>query len=203
MYCHIFKKKIVIISFSLVFLCGKSFSQTDAQSLTWNYTHQTLKADAIHLFDVGLGVLTSPTRIEANDFLYLGGVGAITSTLFLIYKEMKKTVLRNRTSFNDKLFGLDEFIDGRTARYASIGVYLTGFFVMEENLRRTGLYAFETLLIAKSTTSILKYLFGRSRPYASKDNMNFKIFRGKKNKYRSFPSGHTTSAFSFASVMAM
>jgi len=29
------------------------------------------------------------------------------------------------------------------------------------------------------------------------------LFRGKKGKYRSFPSGHTTGAFAFASVMAM
>ena len=120
LYSHIFKNKIFIIFLSFVFLCGKSYSQTDEQSLTWDYTQQIISADAIHVLDLGLGVLTSPTRIEANDFLYFGGVGAITSTLFLIDKEIKKTVLRNRTSFNDKLFRMDEIINGPTTRYASI-----------------------------------------------------------------------------------
>ncbi len=203
MYWCFLKNKGIIIAISFVLLCGKSFSQIEEQSLSWNYTQQVITADAMHVLDLGLGVLTSPTRIEANDFLYIGGAGAITSSLFLVDKGMKETLLRNRTSFNDKLFGIDEIINGPTTRYASIGIYLTGFLVMEENLRRTGLYALETLFIAKSTTNILKYLFGRSRPYASKDNMNFKIFRGSKGKHKSFPSGHTTSAFSFASVMAM
>ena len=66
-----------------------------------------------------------------------------------------------------------------------------------------GLNGIETIILSQSLTSILKYTFGRARPFLGDNNMDFKIFRGSKQKYRSFPSGHTTGAFAFASVMAM
>ena len=66
-----------------------------------------------------------------------------------------------------------------------------------------GLHAIETIIMAQSVTGFLKYSFGRARPYTGDDHLDFKVFRGNEERYRAFPSGHTTGAFAFASVMAM
>ena len=59
------------------------------------------------------------------------------------------------------------------------------------------------IFLATSVTGFLKYSFGRARPNIANDHLNFKAFRGAEEKYRAFPSGHTTGAFAFASVMAL
>jgi membrane-associated phospholipid phosphatase len=50
----------------------------------------------------------------------------------------------------------------------------------------------------------LKILTGRARPRISgNDASKFQLLRGLKNEeYRSFPSGHTTTAFAFAATVA-
>jgi len=56
---------------------------------------------------------------------------------------------------------------------AAAGLYLTGFIFKQEKIRLAGLYAAETIFLAGSITSFLKLSFGRRRPYAGKDHMNF------------------------------
>jgi membrane-associated phospholipid phosphatase len=84
------------------------------------------------------------------------------------------------------------------------GIYLVGRF---DNQRRTedlGLHTVESIVLADMVTGTLKFVAGRARPYASADNAaNFQFFRGlKSDDYRSFPSGHTTSAFAFAAAVS-
>lgn len=198
-----FTNTAILFITSSFLLLSELISQTTDQFSFWSYTLNTVSDDAHHAFNVGLGFLSYPTRIETNDMLYLTGAAGVTGTLFLLDQDIRKSALKNKSSFNDQLFKIDDYLNGPNVTYASVGIYLTGFFMTEDNLRLTGLYALETLFLAQSMTGILEYLFGRSRPYAGSDNMNFKIFRGRKEKYKSFPSGHTTNAFAFASIMAM
>jgi membrane-associated phospholipid phosphatase len=84
------------------------------------------------------------------------------------------------------------------------GIYFVGRF---DNQRRTedlGLHTVESIVLADMVTGTLKFTAGRARPYASMDNAaNFQPFRGfKSDDYRSFPSGHTTSAFAFAAAVS-
>lgn len=198
-----FKNYTFPIFFSLVLITTNVSSQTNEQFSVWEYTCQTISDDAVHAFNIGIGLLKSPATMDKNDLLNFAGAGAITASLFLADKGVNKFSLKNHSKFNDKLFKIDDYLNGTTGLYASAGIYLTGFFFVEPNIRRMGLNIAETILISQSITSVLKYSFGRRRPYAGENNMDFKLFRGNKDKYRSFPSGHTTGAFAFASVMAM
>jgi membrane-associated phospholipid phosphatase len=91
------------------------------------------------------------------------------------------------------------------------GAILTGTAVygigLADNNRRTqevGLHTVEAIVLANVTTATIKMVAGRARPYASEDNArNFQLLRGlKSDDYRSFPSGHTTSAFAFAATVS-
>jgi membrane-associated phospholipid phosphatase len=66
-----------------------------------------------------------------------------------------------------------------------------------------GWHTLEAMAVSGQVTSLLKGLFGRSRPYASGgDARDFDLGGGFASATRrSFPSGHTSMAFTFASVV--
>ncbi len=67
-----------------------------------------------------------------------------------------------------------------------------------------GLHSVESVLLAGSITGVTKMVAGRARPYKDTANSrNFGLLRGfKGTDYQSFPSGHTTAAFAFASIIS-
>lgn len=67
-----------------------------------------------------------------------------------------------------------------------------------------GLHSVEAILLSGAITGVTKVVAGRARPYKDTANSrNFGLFRGFRNgDYDSFPSGHTTSAFAFATIVS-
>ena len=87
---------------------------------------------------------------------------------------------------------------------AGTTMYLAGMAGEDRRIEDLGLHSVESLMLAYVITGAVKVAAGRARPFASKDNArNFKLFRGvRDDNYRSFPSGHATAAFAFASVIS-
>lgn len=195
--------KYIICAFLIIISAEKSYGQAEADTSFFEYTKQTITKDVKHIFCLGYNIVQTPFHFDGNDWLYVAGAGAATSSLFLVDRSMKQMVLSNQNTFNDKLFNFDHYMNGKTANFAGAAMYLGGFMLKEDKIRRMGLDVMTSLFIAGTITSALKYTFGRSRPYLGDDQMDFKIFRGSKQQYMALPSGHTTSAFAFASVMAM
>ncbi len=87
------------------------------------------------------------------------------------------------------------------ALIASLLLYGAGRATSSPRLTRIGLHAGEAVVIAGATTSLLKFAGGRQRPYVvSGDADDFTPFRVAAG-HTSFPSGHTTVAFAFASAV--
>lgn len=83
-------------------------------------------------------------------------------------------------------------------------LYVIGLASSNRRVEDIGLHTVESVALGNFITASIKMVAGRARPYASKDNArNFQFFRGlKSDDYRSFPSGHATAAFAFASVIS-
>ncbi len=83
-------------------------------------------------------------------------------------------------------------------------LYFVGRFDGHRRTEDLGLHTVESIVLADMVTGTLKFTVGRARPYASPDSAdNFQFMRGLRNDaYRSFPSGHTTSAFAFAAAVS-
>ena len=90
-----------------------------------------------------------------------------------------------------------------------IGVvmYGTGRLTHSERLAQVGLHGTEALAIGAVTGSLLKDTFGRARPFVDTVAPNpddWQLLRGfhAGERYRSFPSGHSTAAFAAAAAVS-
>ena len=84
-----------------------------------------------------------------------------------------------------------------------VGVYAVGRIDGQRRVQSLGLHTVESILLADMVTGAIKFTVGRQRPLVNIDNPDdFQLWRGfKSDLYRSFPSGHSTAAFAFASAL--
>jgi membrane-associated phospholipid phosphatase len=89
---------------------------------------------------------------------------------------------------------------GLTLIASAVILYLVGTYLRRGPLRETGRLLIISFVSAGTAAQFLKHLFGRARPVVTGDV----LFAGPtlKGGYDSFPSGHTTVAFSFAFVLS-
>jgi membrane-associated phospholipid phosphatase len=87
--------------------------------------------------------------------------------------------------------------------FTGTAVYLIGRSAGNRRAEALGLHSVESILLAGALGGGLKILAGRQRPFADiKNPYNFQLWRGFRDyNYQSFPSGHTTAAFAFASTL--
>jgi membrane-associated phospholipid phosphatase len=83
-------------------------------------------------------------------------------------------------------------------------LYAAGLIARKAAVADFGWHTLEALAVSSQVTGVLKGVFGRSRPYVSDGNARDFDFGGGfgSSTRRSFPSGHTSMAFTFASVVA-
>jgi membrane-associated phospholipid phosphatase len=81
-------------------------------------------------------------------------------------------------------------------------VYGAGRLSGNRGMAQVGLHTAEAVFVGDMITGSIKMVAGRKRPYLSPDNpYDFRLMRGfKGDSVRSFPSGHTTSAFAAAAA---
>ena len=87
---------------------------------------------------------------------------------------------------------------------AGAGLYLLGTADGQRRTQDLGLHTMEAIVLGGGVSTVVKIVTGRARPRISGgDASRFQLLRGLKNDdYRSFPSGHTTTAFAFAATVA-
>ena len=83
------------------------------------------------------------------------------------------------------------------------GIYLIGRIDGQRRVQALGLHSVESILLADILGGGIKLVAGRQRPFMdTKNPYNFQLWRGLQgDQYRSFPSGHTITAFAFASTV--
>ncbi|HEV7993853.1 MAG TPA: phosphatase PAP2 family protein [Gemmatimonadaceae bacterium] len=111
------------------------------------------------------------------------------------------------TQANRKLQGLATFVRTTAAPgsyFIGGSMYLAGRLSKNDKLADLGLHGTEALVVGEVVGFVIKGVAGRQRPYVRpRDPNSFQLFRGfgRSDAYRSFPSGHTTSAFAAAAAV--
>ncbi|MDQ3949603.1 MAG: phosphatase PAP2 family protein [Gemmatimonadota bacterium] len=89
--------------------------------------------------------------------------------------------------------------------FIGVSLYAYGRLAKDKRAAELGLHGTEALVIGQVAGVMFKGLFGRERPYVKRDPYNYGFGRGfagrGKEHYRSFPSGHTISAFAAAAAV--
>jgi len=85
----------------------------------------------------------------------------------------------------------------------SAAFYAAGWATRRPDVARLGLRTGEAIMLSGVVTGGIKGIAGRARPYASPQRPgDWRLFSGTRDGARqSFPSGHTTAVFAFASAM--
>ncbi len=184
-----------------VYAQDKDSVSVDLHSEKANVNKQYLKSFFLDTKDI----LISPVNWKRKDWLvFAGGTG---STLFIISKDRKlyDFFQDNRTKTRDTVskYLLEPWGSGVYSMPLMALFYLQGAVFDNQRSKKTALLGMKSFLISGIMVQIPKYLFNRHRPYHD-DIPNPDIWEGPfANKYyKSFFSGHTTSVFAVATVVA-
>lgn len=154
-----------------------------------------------------------PARIRTRDLLPIAGLAALTG--FLIGRD--ESIYRSFKAYHDDhawVRGVSPVITewGGFGAWGTAGAFLCyGLIAKDGKAAETAVLAADAMLQGALLSFALKGLAGRQRPEyaAGVDHWSgpggfFKRFeKGEMGHYDSFPSGHTITAFSLATVVAM
>ncbi|HVN49188.1 MAG TPA: phosphatase PAP2 family protein [Bacteroidota bacterium] len=139
---------------------------------------------------------------DESTLLTAGIVVGTTASLFLVDQSVKTFADRNHSSTNNDVLNIAEQYGATgNALVLSGSVYGVGLLFRSYDIRQTGSLLFESLFWTGAATSIIKYAFGRSRPYTDEGNTKFRGVQFN-DDYLSFPSGHAAVAFALSSVLS-
>jgi len=147
-------------------------------------------------------VFTSPARLGLSDGAWLAGLAGGGLLLYSMDGQIRRAFKKNKSSFNDSVSAaLEKFGDGGY-ELGFLAVYgAAGYFLKKSEMTGTAMLAAESFAAADAVGTVVKIAAGRARPYAGEGKGSFRPFINK-TSHTSFPSGHTTSIFSVASVFA-
>ncbi|HSP33913.1 MAG TPA: phosphatase PAP2 family protein [Thermoanaerobaculia bacterium] len=142
----------------------------------------------------------APLRWDAQRWTRFGeGVGAV-AVLYAADRPLYDAVQRNRSSFTNDFAKVVTPFGGRRAEYISALMIITGSMTHDFTMRDAGRDSLESEIWAGGiVTPLLKLTFGRARPSQQKGTHSFQPFN---SSYQSFPSGHSTNAWAFATAIA-
>ncbi|MCJ7612411.1 MAG: phosphatase PAP2 family protein, partial [Candidatus Aminicenantes bacterium] len=147
-------------------------------------------------------VVASPLHWTGKDLLIFGAAAGTTAVFFGLDRGIQEWVEDNPKISSSKFslfvthFGEAPFLLGLSAV-----LYAGGEAFRNNSLRKTGLLSLESYAINGIIVTVIKFVLGRSRPFSGEGAHTFNWFSWESHEH-SFPSGHSSSAFAVASVIA-
>lgn len=152
------------------------------------------------LWDDTKETATGPLHWDADEWRNFGLItGGLAITVAFLDKPIRDAAQRSRSSSADDFFrNIEKFGTKQYGLPVLIGFYAVGAAADDYNAKTVALDGFSASVISSLTTSIFKGIAGRARPNSGLGPHHWNPFGGD----QSFPSGHATGAFAFASVIA-
>lgn len=190
---------LALLILILVFISSTGYLNGETSTSSKN------KLDLNYLKQFGrdaFSVVRPPVHWKGKDYLTLAVVAGTGALFFAFDQKIKEWVDSNNTGLFDDIWesvtnsGNGVFLGGLLASY-----YIVGDIFKLDNMRKIALLGVESFVISGVLVGILKYSIGRARPYSGELRGSFHPFSLTSSNY-SFPSGHASSAFSVATIIA-
>ncbi|MBI5598102.1 MAG: phosphatase PAP2 family protein [Deltaproteobacteria bacterium] len=147
-------------------------------------------------------ILTSPARWEKEDWIKASLVVGITAGLYAYDENIRSWAQKKRNSTSDDMASFAKpFGDGRYTLPPLGLLYLGGRYYDNERARQTAMLGLESFVVTGVFTQTLKFSTHRHRPDTGDPHTRWDG-PGSSNSDLSFPSGHASSAFAVATVIA-
>ena len=147
-------------------------------------------------------ILIPPSDWQRSDWIKASLIAGITAGLYTQDQKIQDWVQENRSSASD---GVSEFAkpfgDGRYTLPGLGAFYLYGHLLEDEKAQRSALLSLKSFVISGLFVQALKFTGHRHRP-SSGDPYNIWDGPSFSTSNLSFPSGHSSSAFAIATVIA-
>lgn len=151
-----------------------------------------------------LKIWSSPFKMNKKSMLFLGGLALTTAYLIkrdnVSHKNIHEFTLKNK--WVKESSPIISKLGSTPLNLGLIGsLYLGGVLLKDDRARETARLTLKSLLHAIVVARALKHIFRRQRPYVE-NGVDRWFNHGRGSDYQSFPSGHTTTAWSVATVIA-
>ena len=166
-----------------------------------------LKSSVTSFFQEEKKIWTSPFKIKKNDLNYILPAAAGLGIIYTI----DQPVRREFSYFNNHQSSVNSFNknitylgDGAVNIGISTLFVLHGLIFNNQKSIETGYLSSKAIVHAGVVVFVLKTIAGRERPFYNDHQGRFHLFNqlNAGSAYHSFPSGHTITAFSMATVIA-
>jgi membrane-associated phospholipid phosphatase len=143
-------------------------------------------------------VFTSPARWTPRDWIMLGGLSASIGTVMVFDEDIQHAIRSGRTNTLTNIFDNVQPLGNEYAIGIVGTFYLWGEVFKDPRAKSTALDSIAATAIGPGIiVNATKYMVGRARPTDGQGAYSFQPFSG----HDSFLSGHTTEAFTLASVI--
>ena len=197
------KQATLIITLLISFATLHAQVNSDINQGRANYSLiSNISNDATSFYKTSLDFVQSPFHFDSRDFMMTGIIAGVTALSFTLDNSVRNVMKRNHNTSMDNIMNVSEKLGSPQYGLALSGVlYLGGQFTQENELRKTGVILAEAVFLNGITTEVLKIVMGRSRPYNNEGNYDLDFIRIN-DEDNSLPSGHTSTAFTIATVLS-
>ena len=151
-------------------------------------------------------IITSPARWHGDQWIAAGlavTAGSILYTQDAAIQELYQANRNNTRNTISKYFA-EPLGDGKYV-FSGFGIiYLNGIIFKNNRSKKVALLGIQSFILSGIAANVPKYIFQRHRPYQDSPPKSNQ-WDGPENGYShftSFPSGHSTTAFSWAAILS-
>jgi membrane-associated phospholipid phosphatase len=149
--------------------------------------------------------IASRPLFTGGDALLAVGVVAAARLIHPLDEHYRRRLQDSSTQANRRLQTLASIVRTTAAPGAYIiggTMYAAGRLSKNEKLADLGLHGTEALVVGEITATLMKGTIGRARPFVGAGPDSYGLGRGfSNNAFKSFPSGHSVSAFAAAAAV--
>jgi hypothetical protein len=159
-----------------------------------------VKHEVVRYFRDAKSIATAPIHWDRQAWERFGEGTAAVVALYAVDKQTSNQFAEQRSSVSNQIAKTVTPFGGHRALEISALMILTGAGIHDDALRDAGRDSLQSEFFAAGiVTPLLKSAFGRARPIQNEGSGSFHPFN---KNFESFPSGHATNAFAFATAVA-